>query len=86
MRKNVGPTMNVMKRQMLEEHLAEAERHVAEGERLIEDQRARIEERRRGGLDVELATQLLEQMERAQRMHVEDRDRLRREQATSDRA
>lgn len=69
--------MDGTKRPLLEQHLAEAERHVAEGERLLEHERATIEQRRRQGLDVELAMQLLAEMEYTQRMHVEERERLR---------
>ena len=71
--------MNATKLQMLEQHLAQAERHVADGERLLEKQRAMIERRQGEGLDVELATQLLAEMEYTQRLHIEDRDRLRSE-------
>ena len=71
--------MDARKRQLLEQNLAAAERHVVEGERLLEKQRASIEQRRLDGFDVELATQLLNEMEYTQRMHIADRDRLRRE-------
>ena len=65
----------------LAQHLVEAERHVSEGERLVEHQRRRVEKRRRDGHHAELATQLLEEMEESLRLHIQDRDRLRREWA-----
>jgi hypothetical protein len=67
--------------QLLREHLGEAERHVAQGERLVEHQRMTIEARRRDGLDIELPTQLLAEMEESQRLHIEGRNRLREELA-----
>jgi hypothetical protein len=63
----------------LAQHLVEAERHVSEGERLVEHQRRSIEKRRRDGHHTELAMQLLEEMEESLRLHIQDRDRLRRE-------
>ena len=74
--------MDGAKRRLLEEHLILAERHVADGERLLERQRRIVEDRQREGLDVELSTDLLMQMEELQRMHIADRDRLRNELAT----
>jgi hypothetical protein len=69
----------------LAQHLVEAERHVSEGERLVEHQRRTVEKRRRDGHHAELATQLLEEMEESLRLHVQDRDRLRREWASDPR-
>jgi phytoene dehydrogenase-like protein len=63
----------------LAQHLLEAERHVSEGERLVEHQRRTVEKRRRDGHHTELALQLLEEMEESLRLHIQDRDRLRRE-------
>jgi hypothetical protein len=68
----------------IRQHLAEAERHVSHGERLVEHQRMTIEERRRDGHDIELPTQVLTQLEEALRLHIEGRDRLRRELAEAD--
>ena len=73
--------MKTYERRVLEQHLLNAEAHVVGGERLLEQQRASIEQRRRDGHDVELATQLLAEMEESQRLHLNDRDRLRRELA-----
>lgn len=67
------------KRQQVERHLDEAERHVAEGERLLESERRNVEERLRDDHPVTLAMELLTTMEETQRLHREDRDRLRRE-------
>ena len=71
--------MNTAKRQRLERHLAEAERHIAEGERVLEQQRTLVEQRRLDGLDVELAEQILGEMEYTQRLHVAERKSLYRE-------
>jgi hypothetical protein len=65
-------------------HLVEAERHVSEGERLVEHQRRAVEKRRRDGRHTELAMQLLDEMEESLRLHIQDRDRLRREWAGVD--
>ena len=73
--------MKSYKQLVLEQNLLNAEVHVAGGERLLEQQRASIEQRRRDGRNVELATRLLAEMEETQRLHVNDRDRLRRELA-----
>lgn len=67
----------------LAQHLVEAERHVSERERLVEHQRKTIEKRRRDGHHTELAMQLLHEMEESLRLHVQDRDRLRREWAAN---
>ena len=77
--------MDGTKRQQLEQHLAEAERHVVEGERLLEQQRALIDYRRREGLDVQLALELLGEMEYTQRLHVGERDQLLQELRAADR-
>lgn len=71
--------MKATKRHLMERHLATAERHVAEGELVLEHQRAMIEHRLARGLDVEFATELLDEMEYTQSLHVGERDRLRRE-------
>jgi hypothetical protein len=70
----------------LAQHLVEAEQHVSDGERLVEHQRRAIEKRRRDGHHTELAMQLLEEMEESLRLHILDRDRLRREWADNSRA
>jgi hypothetical protein len=66
-------------RTMLLEHLAQAERHVAEGERDIARQREIIAELERDGRDTTLARALLEQFEEVELLHIEGRDRLRKE-------
>ncbi|MBV8909501.1 MAG: hypothetical protein JOZ89_01955 [Gammaproteobacteria bacterium] len=71
-----------MDRQMLLDHLAEAERHVEEGTRLLERERAAIEERRRrGGPDVPGTEELLRTMEESQKMHLDHLERIRKELA-----
>ena len=72
-----------MERAFLEQRLAEAEIHVLDGERLVERQRTAIKERRRDGVEVTLATELLAMMEETLALHIADRDRLRRELASS---
>jgi hypothetical protein len=62
-----------------EQTIAQAEKHVAEGERRIVGQRELIEVRESLGLDNGPSRALLSNFEKAQRMHVADRDRLRRE-------
>lgn len=61
------------------EHLAQAEMHVASGERHIAEQRAIIDELERGGNDAAEAKALLASFEQTQRLHLENRNRLRRE-------
>jgi hypothetical protein len=68
-----------MERSMIEAHLEQAERHVARGEELIAEQKARIAEMERDGHDTGPFRDLLRQFEETQRMHVADRDRLRKE-------
>jgi len=60
-------------------NLAQAEMHVASGERHIAEQRAIIDELERGGNDATEAKALLTAFEHTQRLHVENRDRLRRD-------
>ena len=65
---------------MLRRHLKLAERHVLEGERHVARQREivrRLELRNPESVTLRIARGLLEQVERAQRIHVSDRDRLR---------
>jgi hypothetical protein len=70
---------DVVARNVLEQHLAQAERHVLQGDLILERQRRLIDQRLRDGRDIELAVELLAQMEEMQRMHLADRDRLRDE-------
>lgn len=61
------------------QNLAQAEMHVASGERHISQQRAIIDELERGGHDATEAKALLVGFEQTQRLHLENRDRLRQE-------
>jgi hypothetical protein len=71
----------VMKRVLLEDHLAQAERHIAEGRDHVERQRQIVEEVVRRGEDARKSTALLELFEETLATHVEERDRLRNELA-----
>src|SRR5688572_8671080 len=79
-----GDVMDVEGRR-LAQHLVEAERHVSEGERLVAHQRRTVEKRLRDGHHAELPMQSLEEMEESLRLHIQDRDRLRREWASNPR-
>ena len=60
-------------------HLDEAERHVTEGERHIAEQEERISDLARLGHDLAEAKILLENFYASQVLHIQHRDRLRRE-------
>jgi len=65
---------------MIRRHLALAERHVREGERHIARQREivrKLELRNPESITLRIARGLLQEVERAQGIHVADRDRLR---------
>ena len=65
---------------MIRQHLELTERHVREGERRIARQREivrRLELRSPESVTLRIARGLLQEVERAQRIHVADRDRLR---------
>jgi hypothetical protein len=64
---------------MLQEHLAQAERHVSEGERNATQQRELIARLERDGCDTGEARRQLRQLEAWLALHIEDRDRLRKE-------
>ena len=66
---------------LLEERLAMANRHVAVGRLLVERHRKNIAEGRLDAQLLGLATQLLAELEESLRLHLEDRNRLRRELA-----
>ena len=68
-----------MDRELLTQHLEMAERHVSQGERHIAQQRELIAQLKRGGHGTRQAIQLLRQFEELQKLHVADRDRLRKE-------
>ncbi len=65
---------------MIRRHLELAERHVLEGERHIARQReivGKLELRNPESIPLRIARGLLQEVERAQGIHVADRDRLR---------
>ena len=64
---------------MIREHLAQAERHVSEGERNATRQRELIARLERDGCDTGEARRQLRQLEARLALHIEDRDRLRKE-------
>lgn len=73
-----------MDRQILIDHLTQAERHVADGERVLRHQRDVIRDLRRdrhGDLLIDAAETLLRSFEEVQNMHVADVVRLRQELA-----
>ena len=61
------------------QQLAQAEIHVAAGERLIAGQRDTIAEFEKAHADPAEAKAVLASLEETQRLHVENRDRLKRE-------
>ncbi|MGJ0509531.1 MAG: hypothetical protein ACR652_20900 [Methylocystis sp.] len=64
---------------MVEAHLKQAERHAALGEEIIADQKRRISELERNGPTQKALWSSLQRFEEPQRMHLADRDRLRKE-------
>ena len=68
-------------RQLLEERLAVANRHVTVGRLLLDRHRTNIAEGRLDTHLLGLATQLLAELEESLRLHLEDRNRLRKELA-----
>lgn len=71
-----------MDREMILDHLKQAERHVAEGERVLEHQRTVIDHLRRDGHGdpmIDAAERLLRSFEEVQSMHIADVERLRGE-------
>jgi hypothetical protein len=72
-----------MDRSTTEEHLQLAESHVEAGDQLVSRQRQLVSELRKHGLDTTIAVELLKSFEKAQAMHVADRDRLRKEMSRS---
>ena len=68
-------------RRTLFDHLALAERHVTQGDLHLTAQRLRIAELERDGHPTALARELLDKLAGLQRLHVADRDRLRRDLA-----
>ena len=72
-----------MDREMLMEHLSQAERHVAEGMMHVEKQRTRVENIARDGHDIGGHEALLRQFEETLRLHTKIRDQLQRQLAQS---
>ena len=70
-----------MDRQMVLDHLALAEQHITEGKIIIERQLTLIAKLEQGGHDTTGSRELLTQFLHTQKMHEEDRKRLRRELA-----
>ena len=68
-----------MNRDFVERALAQAERHVAEGEAILTRRRAAIVASERIGGNVARFKELLSVFEDSQRVHVADRDRLRKD-------
>jgi hypothetical protein len=66
-----------MDRQMLLDHLEEAQRHISNGARLLERERAILEEQRRDGHDIKQAEALLQTMEELQQVHIDHLDLIR---------
>lgn len=60
-------------------HLEEAERHVAQGRRHIAEQEERITDLAREGHDTTGARKLLDNFYVTQMMHIQHRDRIRKE-------
>jgi hypothetical protein len=68
-----------MNRDFIERALAQAERHVAEGNIILARQRAAISASEQIGGNVARFKELLSVFEDSQRVHVTDRDRLRKD-------
>jgi hypothetical protein len=70
-----------MDKSMIQDHLAIAERHVTEGLRHIAHQKRIIVDLTNGGHDTSVARSLLGNFEDVLKMHIADRDRLKKELA-----
>ena len=70
-----------MDKAMIMDHLALAERHVAQGRRHIAHQKQIIIDLNNAGHDTAVAQSLLIDFEDVLRMHIADRDRLKKELA-----
>jgi len=60
-------------------HLEQAERHIAQGERHIAEQEERIEELAHRGQNLPEAKKLLESFYASQALHIQHRERIRKE-------
>ena len=72
-----------MKRDLLNDHLVQAERHIVEGRDHVERQRQIVEGVVRRGENADRSKALLELFESTLETHVEERDRLRNKLAES---
>ena len=70
-----------MNREMLEQHVAQAERLLARSSKQAAEQRRRIDELALSGHDVTAARELLKQLEQMQAVHIAELGRLRKELA-----
>ena len=75
-----------MDRALWKQHLAFAEKHVAMAERIVALQKLILAELRRDGHSTELAQRILKAYEEVLDLHIEDRERLKRELATANAA
>jgi len=69
----------MMDRAMHVQHLEEAERHIAQGKRHIVEQEDRIANLARDGHDTTEARKLLDNFYATQMLHIQHRDRIRKE-------
>ncbi|WP_316397571.1 hypothetical protein [Bradyrhizobium sp. 33ap4] len=69
----------IVHREMQLRHLEQAERHIAQGERHIAEQEGLIEHLANHGHDLAEAKKLLDNFYSCQVLHVQHRDRIRRE-------
>ena len=72
-----------MDREMVRQHLEMAERHVSEGLRHVLQQRELVEKLHCNGHDTREANTLLCRFEDLLELHIKDRNRLRKELASS---
>lgn len=70
-----------MDKTMILDHLALAERHVAQGRRHVAHQKQIISDLENGGHDTAVARSLLLNFKDVLKMHIADRDRLKKELA-----
>jgi len=73
-----------MDRALWKQHLEFADRHVAVAERIVAAQKQILAELQRDGHATELADRILKAYEEVLELHIEDRERLKKELATAD--
>jgi hypothetical protein len=71
--------MDEAERRIIEQNLVEAEQAVAQGHEHIVRQKRVITDLMRDGYDIGPATDLLNTLQKSQKLHVQHRDRLRSE-------